>query len=107
MSIKEMIELYEDLAFCGVYCGECKHYKQNLNCKGCRNEFELIEECSFRACASSKKLIHCGECTEFPCTELNAFYNDGDSFHDKAKCNMDEMRCVGADCWIKSRRQKI
>lgn len=33
---------YEQLSFCGLYCGGCNSYKENFNCMGCRNEKEVI-----------------------------------------------------------------
>lgn len=65
---------YETLSFCGIYCGGCKNYKENMNCMGCRYESELIKDCPTRTCAIGKSLLYCGDCENFPCSELNDFY---------------------------------
>ena len=80
------------LAFCGIYCGECKNYRQNMNCAGCRTEEKLIDDCTIRVCAAKFGYFHCGECGQFPCEELNEFYNDGKASHLKAYYNLLEMR---------------
>jgi len=61
---------YETLSSCGIYCGKCKNYKQNMNCAGCRNEPELVWDCPTRVCAAKREYLHCGECADFPCEEL-------------------------------------
>jgi len=71
-----MMDQYEKLSFCGLYCGGCKNYKGNYNCMGCRNEKELVNDCPTRACCSAKGLFHCGLCENFPCSVLSEFNNE-------------------------------
>ena len=94
---------YETLSYCGFACAKCRNSKQNMNCAGCRNEKELISDCPTRVCAAGRGLLHCGECGDFPCVELNAFYNDGKPARLQAYRNMLEIIEIGADEWLKER----
>lgn len=91
------MEKYEALSFCGIYCGGCRNYKENMNCMGCRYEKELVSDCPSRSCAIEKGLLHCGECGSFPCDELNDFYKDGVPHHDAAFQNMLKIREIGVE----------
>ncbi|MCL1797649.1 MAG: DUF3795 domain-containing protein [Eggerthellaceae bacterium] len=91
---------YEALSYCGIYCGDCSNYRQNMNCGGCKSEPELLWDCTTRACAANKGLLHCGQCPEFPCAELKEFYHDGKPSHLKAYENMLEIIGKGADVWL-------
>ncbi|MCL2402157.1 MAG: DUF3795 domain-containing protein [Oscillospiraceae bacterium] len=91
---------YEALSYCGMFCGECANYKQNMNCQGCRNETALVDDCPTRACAIQRGLLHCGECGEFPCVMLNDFYYDGKPSHLAAFHNMQKIIKNGADEWL-------
>jgi len=97
---KNMTDDYEVLSFCGIYCGRCKNYKQNMNCQGCRNELELLLDCPTRMCAMEKGLLHCGQCENFPCIELSEFYHDGNSNHHLAYANMQCIIEEGIGCWL-------
>ena len=92
---------YETLSYCGIYCGKCKNYKKNMNCCGCRNELSLVNDCPTRACAIRRKLLHCGECDEFPCEMLNDFYHSGNPLHLSAFHNMQEIIKNGVDNWLR------
>ena len=96
---------YETLSYCGIYCGKCKNYKQNMNCCGCRNEPSLVNDCPTRACAIRRGLLHCGECDEFPCELLNNFYHDGNPLHLEAFQNMQEIIKNGVDNWLKMQNE--
>ncbi|WP_213818249.1 DUF3795 domain-containing protein [Garciella nitratireducens] len=94
------MEKYERLSLCGLYCGGCKNYKENFNCMGCRNEKELVHDCPTRPCCINKGLLHCGECTDFPCNVLNDFYNDGLRHHELAYKNMIMIKEIGLEKWL-------
>jgi hypothetical protein len=94
------LEKYERLSLCGLYCGGCKNYKENFNCMGCRNEKELVHDCPTRPCCINKGLLHCGECTDFPCNVLNDFYNDGLRHHELAYKNMIMIKEIGLEKWL-------
>jgi len=97
---------YETLSYCGIYCGKCKNYKKNMNCSGCRNETTLVDDCPTRACAIRRGLLHCGECDEFPCAELNDFYHSGNPLHLSAFHNMQAIVKDGVDNWLKAQDHK-
>jgi len=92
---------YETLAYCGLFCGGCKNYKENANCMGCRFEEKLLDDCPTRACASARGLLHCGDCKEFPCPALKKFYEDGVRHHGMALQNVLRMRDIGPDEWLR------
>jgi hypothetical protein len=100
------MQTLETLSLCGLYCGGCKNYKENANCMGCRNENELLADCPTRSCCIQKGLLHCGECEEFPCTILNAFYTDGIRHHELAYQNMLKIRTAGVDSWLHDQERR-
>jgi len=53
---------------CGLYCGECLYYEKT--CKGCvpSEGRPSWGKCKTYACTVEKKVEHCGECGEFPCS---------------------------------------
>lgn len=91
---------YEKLSLCGTFCGACKNYKENMNCMGCRNEKELVNDCPTRECCISKGFLHCGECEDFPCGELHSFYSDGVPHHELAYKNMLRIIENGIEIWL-------
>jgi len=99
------MDKYEALSFCGIYCGRCKNYKQNMNCMGCRNELELLADCPTRVCAAKKGFLHCGECEKFPCERLEKFYNSGNPLHLQAYHNICEMMKIGVDKWLEKQEK--
>jgi hypothetical protein len=91
---------YETLSFCGIYCGGCKNYKENMNCAGCRYEKQLVDDCPTRSCAIKRGFLHCGECENFPCNDLNDFYKDGIPHHELALQNMLKIKENGIEKWL-------
>jgi len=90
------MELNKELAaVCGLYCGACgvyiaTHEDENrlksiaakfnqtieeTKCNGCRSDKKTpyCNSCNFTKCASQKGIDFCGECVEYPCTELKDF----------------------------------
>ena len=97
---------YEKLAYCGLFCGGCRNYKENLNCAGCRYEADLVSDCPTRACAVNRGLLHCGDCEEFPCASLKQFYEDGIRHHAMALQNILRVREIGPDDWLVEQEKK-
>ena len=83
-------------AVCGLFCPACRFYigskedpkileamaelfqrpVEELECHGCRSEkrgFFCDENCTMVKCAAEKGIDFCGECAQYPCTELKAF----------------------------------
>jgi len=97
------------LAYCGLYCGGCRNYKGNggeHSCLGCRDKKELLADCSTRVCASGLELAHCGQCRDFPCSQIEGFYQDGKRHHALALENIMEINKVGPDKWLEEQKCK-
>ena len=61
---------------CGILCSKCD-WQKTEKCKGCSNiDKPFWGVCPVKSCCEEKKLEHCGECTDFPCTQLNEFAYD-------------------------------
>lgn len=62
---------------CGVECNSCERKAKGI-CKG----YLVMDkpfwggECKVKSCCEGKKLNHCGECKEFPCTMLQNMGKD-------------------------------
>jgi len=91
---------YAKLSYCGIYCGGCRNYKENMNCQGCRAELEMLSDCPTKACAEAKGLLYCGECPDFPCNDLKDFYNDGAKHHALAFENIRSIKANDPDSWL-------
>lgn len=83
------------VAVCGLFCPACTYFiatnedperlkrlaamrnlpVEDLRCEGCRAEIRTgyCKSCSFSACATKKGIEFCGECADYPCTELKEF----------------------------------
>jgi hypothetical protein len=53
-----------------------------------------------------KGLLHCGLCEDFPCSVLDAFYNDGVKHHRLAYENMLRIKEVGLEKWVLEQEEK-
>jgi len=69
-------DVWNLVAPCGLYCGECTAFL-NRECEGCRSNKGLSKEyrkyCKIYDCSSSKNLRICLECKEFPCKCFDFF----------------------------------
>jgi hypothetical protein len=86
-------------AVCGLFCPACNVFigtredqvrltvmarrfqlsVEELHCNGCRSEkrcFYCESKCTMTGCAASKGVEFCGECSEYPCTDLKAFQSE-------------------------------
>ena len=90
------------LADCGLYCGGCGSFHENsaVGCKGCRIEPNLVSDCPTIPCAVKKGLLHCGECSDFPCEMMSSFYSDGIKHHALALENIKRIQEIGIDDWL-------
>ena len=71
------------IAYCGVNCSDCVDLK-NDKCPGCRKtEWKNDDICMPVLCCKKKGVSLCGECAEFPCKDMEAFYHESKS-HEKA-----------------------
>lgn len=83
-------------AVCGLFCPACNVFigtredperlnvtarriqrpVEELQCNGCRSEmrcFYCESKCIMAKCAATKGVDFCGECAEYPCSDLKAF----------------------------------
>jgi len=97
-----MPEDYTLLSYCGLYCGGCGSYEENsvVGCKGCRIEPNLVNDCPTIPCAVKKRLLHCNECSDFPCDMMTTFYNDGIKHHALAYENIKRIQEIGPVAWL-------
>lgn len=66
------------IAFCGVDCAVCTDY-QTKKCPGCReSEWPGGELCMPMACCGRKDILFCGQCAEFSCPDMQAFYEESE-----------------------------
>jgi hypothetical protein len=83
-------------AVCGLFCPACRVFigtredqgslavmarrfqrsLEEMQCNGCRSEkrcFYCESRCTMTKCAAAKGVDFCGECAEYPCTDLKTF----------------------------------
>jgi hypothetical protein len=86
-------------AVCGLFCPACNVFigtredparltvmaqrlqrtPQELQCNGCRSDkrcFYCESKCTMTTCAAAKRVDFCGECADYPCTDLKAFQSE-------------------------------
>ena len=62
---------------CGICCSKCE-FQNTMQCVGCLQITKPFwgEQCPVKNCVEEKKLTHCGECAQFPCTLAKSFAYD-------------------------------
>ena len=108
------------IAFCGIICTECpaflatqkddnerkkvaemwsKQFKseikpEDINCDGCLTEdgrlFGFCRVCKIRECGMKKGVKNCAYCSDYPCEELNKFFN----MSPDAKATLEKIRAT-------------
>jgi hypothetical protein len=118
------------LGVCGLYCGACYHYRASLPdgkhllqealrqgrkvegycCQGCRSDRLYMHpgcaQCTIRACAEGKGILHCGLCPDLPCDQLRAFQNDGRAHHGDVLAQLEELTVKGVDRWLAEQHER-
>jgi len=119
------------VASCGLYCGACPMYlatqendeqrmasiqkefgggpkkmsQEDLLCDGCLGGGRLASfcrKCAIRESAMSKaKTQRCSECTEFACSRITDFNNDGMLHHAEVLDNLRQLGTMGIANWTK------
>ena len=78
------------IAYCGVDCAVCPDYRDG-KCPDCRRtRWPEGEICAPAACCGTKGIAWCGQCSDFPCGDMAAFYAKSES-HRLAKRRMDAL----------------
>ncbi|HAJ80589.1 MAG TPA: hypothetical protein DCO75_12560 [Fibrobacteres bacterium] len=99
-------------AICGLFCGTCPQYPSN--CEGCLSDklAPLCKTCQngFRECAKINNVTWCFECNNFPCQRLYDFkdkhFVNGISHHGNVINNLNYMKKVSVEDWIKIQKQE-
>ncbi len=113
------------IGFCGQYCARClvyiasttsdsrkkerlakKYSKElgknlsadNIHCWGCRADNKNCwgKSCQFRKCAQEKGIEFCYQCREFPCPELEKYYEN----HPEPQQNLRRISKIGVDAFV-------
>jgi predicted RNA-binding Zn-ribbon protein involved in translation (DUF1610 family) len=110
--------------FCGLYCGACDVFQANrsgtvealarawemepgqLRCHGCKSVINAVYcvECDIKACAASKKIDYCFQCSDYPCPRLVSFRNDDSAHHSIVLQNQSRLRTQGLERWLAEQR---
>jgi hypothetical protein len=100
------------LTYCGLYCGACPSYHRGT-CFGCRSKDKSQKRtskwgCKIRQCCiNEKEGLHCGECSEFPCSKISNKLIDSHSddsrftYRHEIPDNIKEINRLGYNKWIK------
>jgi hypothetical protein len=124
------------VAPCGLYCGACPMYlatqsrdeqkskalleqfgagkmkftKEDLQCDGCLGKGKLAtfcRSCALRSCAAGKpKVVRCSDCSDFPCSRITNFNNDGMLHHSEVLANLRGIREMGIAAWTRHEDQR-
>jgi hypothetical protein len=119
------------VAPCGLYCGACPMYlasqdkdeqkmkmlmqqfaggkmqlkQEDLLCDGCianGRVASFCRKCAIRACAEGKSNVtRCSDCSDFPCSRITNFNNDGMQHHSEVLSNLRQLREKGIKEWTK------
>lgn len=91
-----------DLGYCSINCNKCKVLEKG-DCAGCKGsaDKQWSCDCEMRSCAKEKGHNYCFECGEFPCKHIKAFDSDPYEHHSVAVRNMEKMKEIGLDKWLK------
>ena len=115
------------IAFCGLYCGACsfrvaaqdndRRHLQDMPakydaykdapmdvCPGCRQE-SRDGRCAIRDCARERGLMHCGQCSDFPCPRIRSFNDDGVPHHAASVSNLARLTEVGEEAWLREQER--
>ena len=124
------------VAVCGTYCGACFAYiarngedeqvksklqkglssgprklsMENFGCDGCLSNGKIAahcQSCVMRKCAEEKQgVTRCSDCTDFPCSLITDFNNDGRLHHAELLDNLRQIRKMGVNKWVKYEEER-
>ena len=106
--------------YCGLYCPSCPHYmmtekdpdapRVNETCRGCKSGvccLSWCDHCTLKACARSKGVEFCFQCTEYPCPDLDAFKNDARyPYHSEVYDYLEMIKRDGKGAWLSRMKQR-
>jgi hypothetical protein len=105
---------------CGIYCGSCELLDKQ--CKGCgyvdgkpfwTEQFD-VKVCPLHdCCRNSRRLEHCGLCTDFPCKVFLEMRDPSMSDEgarrslEARQADLHKRKQVGTEEWLKEKSRKI
>jgi len=99
---------------CGAYCEACKSY--GTTCAGCvetnGNPFFLggmgLDVCPVWQCAEKHEVEHCGNCSDFPCSEFLSWYDpDRGVVTSLRRAGLLALRKrIGEEAWVRWVKEK-
>lgn len=93
-----------NVAYCGLYCGECEKLKKGT-CAGCYGN-EKATWCEIRKCCRKNDYATCADCKIMPlkeCKKYNNFIAKAIGFvtwTDRSKC-LDRIKGIGLEAFSK------
>ena len=74
--------------------------EEKCGCGGCMETcgHPFHGECPVAVCAQGKGLVHCGECSEFPCELLTQYSCDPEHGDKPAGARIDQCKAWKRDC---------
>jgi len=124
------------VAACGLYCGACPMYlatqsndekriqpllkrfstgpmkltMEDILCDGCLGKGRIAsfcKRCEIRACPKDKSNVTlCSDCTDFPCSRITDFNNDGMTHHAEVLDNLRRIREIGIHEWAEFEKDR-
>ncbi len=124
------------VSVCGTYCGACPMYINNqlddkqkvkkmfesyagrpmnmnletLVCDGCLSDGQIAfhcQNCEMRLCAKDKPdVTRCSDCSDFPCSRMTDFSNDGKLHHAELLDNLRNLQKMGIKDWTKNEKER-
>ncbi len=95
-------------SYCGLYCGACgilmatETGQTDEECWGCKSDkvAKHCNDCRIKACAQSRNVAFCCDCSDYPCKTLTAFKEDGWPHHLVGVSNLNAIRRQGIQQWL-------
>ena len=82
----------------------------DLYCDGCLAQGRLVSYCQYcriRQCANDKPgVTRCSDCSDFPCSFITDFNNDGLRHHAEALKNLRRQQETGVEAWLKEEEER-
>lgn len=91
-----------NVAYCGLYCGECGSYKKG-KCAGCQKN-DRATWCEVRKCCREHGFATCADCKDIPlkqCKKYNNVFAKVIGFvtrTDRSKC-IERIRIIGSEAF--------
>ncbi len=105
----KMKTYYGRVPACGAFCGGCPTYTRDKNpCPGADINIERCRKCkTFHLCCEERKITHCHECNDFPCTKFKRFSKNWLKYGQNFIDNQELIKKVGTEQFLKYYNSKI